>query len=1289
MTPALRCLLAAAWTFVFMAKVSGGVLLSEIVAANKTGLTDENGAHVDWIELYNDGPESVDLHHWHLTDDPLRPLRWEFPAVEIPAGGYLVVFASGKDRSDPGSPLHTDFSLAAEGEYLALTDAGGNAVDEIVHGFPPQVSDVSWGRVPGQPSGFAYFYSPTPGGINKLSARASDPPVISEGGHTFTTPFTVNLTSPQQGAQIYYTLNGSQPTVSSSLYSSPLTISATTRLRAVAVVMGQAVSLTRGAVYVQLAPDAVPVESNLPLMIIDNFGADRPDDGTNAAWMIFEPGGTPLRATLTSAPAMATPAFIKVRGSSTENANKYSLAVEARNEAGGDRDFLLLGLPADSDWILTAPYEYDRALIRNPLMYALSRQAGRYAPRTRQVELYLNTNGGPVTAADYFGVYTLTEKIKRSAARVNLAEISSLDNAGPRVTGGYIVKIDRPDPGESGFTGGGQALYYVDPDEPKVTSAQEAWLTSYLNSFRSSFQSSNFFDPVNGYAKWIDPATFVDHHILNVSAKNVDAFRFSAYFYKDRLSRFCAGPLWDFDRSMDSMDPRDDNFNTWRGESTSSDMGSDFFGYPWYADLFRDENFWQRWIDRFGELRRGVLSDANVQALVNAQAAEITDAAGRNFARWTDKPPRPGGWTGEVDHLRSWLTSRLNWMDSQFTRPPVANTAGGPVTAGFPLDLTLPSSAKPGTVIYYTTDGTDPRLFDVTTGQLIDSETFITLTSPVKVRLPVADPGTSWRNGSDFDDSAWWSGVQGVGYDDTTDYDPFIGFNLESPPAERRMKGVIQSCHLRYHFPATAAQISSLTYLKLRARCDDGMVVFLNGTKLPASINEPVTLAWNSGASSSTPDTAAMQFVEFIIQNPQTMLRDGDNVLAVQGLNATLNSTDFLIQLELLGGFVPANGPEVSPQAQVWDGPLTISSTTNIVARAYDPAGPFTPYPNAGAGSGKVPVGSHWSAPLRLTLLNGTVPASAANLTITEMMYHPGPLTAAEMAAGYTDRSEFEYIVLQNTSSLPVDLTGIHFTGGIVFTMPLGPLCVLQPGARGILVRNRAAFAMRSAQGLDILGEYHDKLSNAGELLTLLAANGDVIFSMQWDDGASWPKGADGAGYSMVHIPGAGLSSPSGWRRSIDINGEPQSPEPLSFATWQAFYFPDGGPESDSLADPDRDGMSNAAEYAAAMNPLSPFESGEPVVRTVSVNGVPCVQFKLRQRPGTAPWVIESSTDLVSWSPVISDPVVTSCPDGRDSIVWCFPQTAARASYRAKADASATHRLRSPTPAGKDALRRR
>lgn len=1271
----VRCLLIAAAALAFVARAGAALHITEVMAVNKNGMVDEDGAHSDWIELYNSGPGPVNLRGWHLTDNPLRVTRWEFPHLVLEEGQFVVVFASGKDRSSAGNELHTDFSLASEGEYLALTDPDGQEADEIAPSFPPQVPDVSWGVVPWQVQGtHAYFYEATPGTVNITSARASDPPQISPGSRTFlngssgtsTAPPQVTILSPQAGAQIFYTLDGSTPTTTSTPYTTPLPLSQTTRLRAIAAAPGLLPSLVSAATYFELDPAAAAFSSNLPLMILDNFSGGRPDNGTTATWMVFEPDAETGRASLTGVPSFAATAFIKVRGSSTVAANKYSLAVESRNEAGGDRDFPVLGLPDDSDWVLNAPYEYDRALLRNPLMYSLSNAAGRYAPRTRQTELFLNTDGGGLTGGDYFGVYTFTEKIKRSRDRVDVAEISPLDNSAPGVTGGYMLKIDRADPGETGFTAAGQTLYYVDPDEPAITPQQETWLTWYLNSWRAAQTAPDFFDPALGYGKYADTASFIDHHLLNVAAKNVDALRLSAYFSKDRLGKLTAGPVWDFDRCMDSTDGRDNNYNTWRGET--GDLGTDFFRYPWYNEMFADRNFWQAWIDRLDEMRHGPLDTAAVEAMVDAMAAEISEAAPRNFARWSDRPARYGGWSGEVAQLRAWLANRLTWMDAQFTRPPVANTPGGPLPQGFPLMLTSPSLTRPGAVIYYTTDGSDPRLFDDTTGQQITTATFITATHPMRVHLPTVDIGPAWRSGDVFDDSAWWPGTQGAGYDDNADYDPYIGFNLESPPPERRMKNVTTSCYLRLKFDATAAQIAPLTFLKLRVRCDDGMAVWLNGAKLPVSINEPATLLWNSGATTNTTDATAVQWREFLLSNPQQLLRTGENVLAIHGLNYLTGSSDFLIQVELHGGYVPPDGPEVSPAAIAFAGTLPVAETTHLVARTYDPAGPFNPWPYTGTGSGQTPVGSHWSAPLRLSLLVNTVPASAANLTVAEIMYHPDGLTAPDKAAGIDDRDEFEFLVLRNTSPQPVDLTGIHFTSGIEFTMPLGPKCVLAPGARGVLVRNPAAFARRAVPGLNLIGTYKDKLSNAGETLTLNAADGSVIFTATWKDCELWPAAADGAGRSLVRCDcAADPADPNAWRASLDPGGEPHAPAPLPFAHWQSIYFPNGGTAAAPDADPDLDGISNAVEYQAATDPGSSTSVASPLAETIRQAGEDCLRISLRRRPGTLPWILESSADLVSWQAASAESAISPNSDGSETAVWCLPRAEARVCYRARA----------------------
>jgi hypothetical protein len=121
------------------------VSISEIVALGDVGLLDEDEDASDWIELHNAGPFPVDLDNAYLTDDPLDLTGWRFPSESIlPAGGYLVVFASGKDRNQ--DELHTDFRLSAEGDFVALVDADGQTILSTIGPFGNQLPDVSYGR---------------------------------------------------------------------------------------------------------------------------------------------------------------------------------------------------------------------------------------------------------------------------------------------------------------------------------------------------------------------------------------------------------------------------------------------------------------------------------------------------------------------------------------------------------------------------------------------------------------------------------------------------------------------------------------------------------------------------------------------------------------------------------------------------------------------------------------------------------------------------------------------------------------------------------------------------------------------------------------------------------------------------------------------------------------------------------------------------------------------------------------------------------------------------------------
>lgn len=119
------------------------VVINEILAVNNGGLADEDFSTPDWIELRNTSNFPVNLGGWHLTDSTSNLAKWTFPSTNLPAGAYLVVFASGKNRTNMGGPLHTNFQLSNGGEYLALTDPAGTVVSEI--SYPSQHANISFG----------------------------------------------------------------------------------------------------------------------------------------------------------------------------------------------------------------------------------------------------------------------------------------------------------------------------------------------------------------------------------------------------------------------------------------------------------------------------------------------------------------------------------------------------------------------------------------------------------------------------------------------------------------------------------------------------------------------------------------------------------------------------------------------------------------------------------------------------------------------------------------------------------------------------------------------------------------------------------------------------------------------------------------------------------------------------------------------------------------------------------------------------------------------------------------
>jgi hypothetical protein len=702
-----------------VAGVQAEPVISEVMAANSTTLADEDGAYPDWIELHNPEASPVDLAGWYLTDSASNRRKWQLPALTLPAGGYLVIFASNKNRRDPAGRLHTNFALSAEGEYLALVKPDGLTVAfEYAPAFPAQEDDETFG-LPVTSSGFgppAFLRAATPGQPNSAAAaaRVSETVGFSHPAGPFRTTFGLQLTGASGDQKIRYVVvpagaaaTALEPTATSPEYALPITIDQSMLVRAaIFSADGSARGPITDAYYARLAPALFSFTSQLPVLVIDSLGAGTliKDELDHPSWLFSYPARGSTQPVFGASPDLVSPLTTSVRGSSSADFPKKGYNVKFTDPAGDKRAQTLFDLSAHEKWAFVAPWSFDLTYINNAFVYSLSNQIGRWAPRTRLVEVFFNGNGGDVDAADYAGIYVITDRVEIAENRVDLHELNKSDVSGAAVTGGYILKIDLKDADEVGWVTkrnipeqGYNSIVLVAPKADDVEPAQLAYIQAYVQQMEDALAT----DRATGftqrsYLDFIDRASWVDHHLLNTFVCNPDALIRSAYFTKDRNGRLMAGPVWDFDRAINShWDARSQRWDVWFGLGAT-----DVWSTGWWGMIARDPEFMQDWIDRWQTLRLGPLDNNTLSGIVDSYANQIGDeAARRDATRWPDSVTPWGSHSAQIDQMKRWLHNRTRWIDSQFVSAPRVSPSGGNVT------FTPPAGAK----LAYTLDGSDPR----------------------------------------------------------------------------------------------------------------------------------------------------------------------------------------------------------------------------------------------------------------------------------------------------------------------------------------------------------------------------------------------------------------------------------------------------------------------------------------------------------------------------------------------------------------------------------------------------
>ena len=412
----------------------------------------------------------------------------------------------------------------------------------------------------------------------------------------------------------------------------------------------------------------------LPLLLIDTDHIPIPNEPRITAEMKLVDNGTGnYNADADSGNVYSGQISIEIRGeSSAWFSPKKSYSFETQTDAGENNNVSLLGLPAENDWVLYAPYS-DKSLIRNVLTYQMFAEMGNYAPRTRFVEVVLNN--------DYHGIYILTEKIKRDKNRVDMAKLLPGDISGDELTGGYLLRIDKLTgmsandfwvspviPPLSGY----QAVTYsyFDPKSTELNETQKSYIQDHMRKFESALINRYFKDPAQGYRAYLDIPSFVDMMILNELTKEVDAYLFSHYFYKHKDSdggKLVTAPPWDYNLAFGNNDYYNDVHLTF---NWLYDQDNRVY---WWAKVMEDSWFRNQLRCRWDELYATVLSSEHLHGIIDSTLQVMGESIPRNFERWPVLGVYiwPNSYVGQTYSdeewfLRNWIDNRLDWMDGRW-----------------------------------------------------------------------------------------------------------------------------------------------------------------------------------------------------------------------------------------------------------------------------------------------------------------------------------------------------------------------------------------------------------------------------------------------------------------------------------------------------------------------------------------------------------------------------------------------------------------------------------------------
>ena len=1124
------------------------VAINELMASNSTGKTDPQGEYDDWIELHNTSNVSIDVGGMYLTDDPDRATKWQIPAgTAIEPLGYLLIWADN-NVEDEGLHAAFSLSASGEDVALFDVDGATaldhvrfeeQAVDLSYGRYPDGTGE--WSPMgyptPGQQNVRVYEgfvaqpkFSPERGFYDGdiLVAITCDTPDA-------TIYYTTDGTNP------YVVGTRAGPGVGARRYTEPLAISATTCLRAVAArpdwrassavthtylflaeviaqspngetpgsgawpssgtVSGQRIDygmdpdVVNDARYADLIDDALLAIPSISLVTdLDNLfdssqGIYVNARGQGSSWerpvsveLIDPNGGDEFQIN----------AGIRIRGGYSRSGSnpKHAFRLFFRAEYGqsklhfplfddeGTDSFDAVDLRTSQNYSWS--YEGGNSdshdtFVREVFSRDTQRDMARPYTRSRYYHLYIN--------GYYWGLFQTQERSEASYAESYFGgEKEDYDVIKSRAgNGGYDIEATDGtldawrrlwDAAQEGFDD--DVNYYrvqglnVDgtsnPDYEKLVD-----IDNLIDYMLCTYYVGDPDGPVSAWA-------LVANNFYGIYNRNApEGFRFFRHDAEHSLYYLNESRL--FNSSSRAVGNR---FN----QSNPLWMHLHLIEHPEYRMRFADRAYKYFF-------NAGVLTPEQCIERFKARAAQIDLAIIAESARWGDaKRSRPrtrdDDWLPDIEGMVSdYFPYRTNIVMNQFRsegwypsiEPPALNQHGGQVGNGFTLTLSGAGD------LYYTLDGTDPRLPE-TSGSSGSTLTLVAESAAKRVLVPTGPVDEAWRGDSAFDDSAWQAGTGGVGYEQSTGYEPYFGIDVASD-----MYGGAPGCYIRIPFTVSAGDYSDISGLMLSVRYDDGFIAYLNGVEIYRVMFEGDP-SWDSEALDNHSDIDAIELETFNVSTHVAALRSGQNVLAIHGLNAGSTSSDFLIsaQLEATKGAIGGTPGGVASGAILYTGPVTLDASVQVKARAYS--------------------GGTWSALSDTVFSVGPV---AESLRISEIMYHPAGDPNAE------------FIELTNAGAETINLNRVALTNGVDFTFGNVELA---PADYVLVVRDVAAFEALYGPDLPVAGQFAGSLDNAGERVELLDAAGRMIHSFRFQD--DWFDITDGLGFSLV-VRDPLVADPNAW----------------------------------------------------------------------------------------------------------------------------------------------------------------